>query len=119
MSWKHRLIVAGALGVLGAVAVVLGLHLNGRDAERSFVDDLVLVPVVAGKDEKDAIAAIEAAGLRPYVIYRRVRGRHGRVIAQSLSNSRMASRGDSVWIAVSAARTRPPPHHELFGHWPA
>jgi hypothetical protein len=69
MSWKRGLILAAAFGVLGAMAAALGLHLNGPGAERSFVDDLVLIPLVLGKDEREATKAVERVGLRPEVMY--------------------------------------------------
>jgi beta-lactam-binding protein with PASTA domain len=121
MSWKHPLILAAALGVLGAMAALLGLHLNGRGAERSFVDDLVVVPLVVGKDEIEATEAVERVGLRPEITYIRFRAKHpslGEVIGQSFGNSRIASRGDSAVLVVAVAKRQPRPDYSPFAHYP-
>jgi hypothetical protein len=121
MSRKRRMILAAALGVLGAMSAVLGLHLNGRDTERSFVDDLVVVPLVLGKDEREATEAVERVGLRPEITYTRFRAKHpslGQVVMQSLGNSRIASRGDSVRLVVADAKRQPRPDYSPFAHWP-
>ena len=115
------MILAAALGVLGAIAAVLGLHLNGRDAERSFVDDLVFVPLVLGKDEGEATEALERVGLRPEVTYTRFRAKHprlGQVVMQSVGSSRIASRGDSVRLMVAVAKRQPRRDYSPFAHWP-
>jgi beta-lactam-binding protein with PASTA domain len=116
------LILAAALGVLGAMAAVLGLQLNGRDAERSFVDDLVFVPLVLGKDEREATEAVERVGLRPEVTYSRFRAKHpslGQVVIQSFGSSRIASRGDSVRLVVAVRKRQPRPEYSPFAHWPS
>ena len=122
MSWKHRLILAAVLGVLGAMAAVLGLHLNGRDAERSFVDDVVFVPLVLGKDEREATEAVERVGLRPAVTYTRFRAKHprlGQVVMQSLGGSRrIALRGGSVRLVVAVAKRQPRADYSPFVHYP-
>jgi beta-lactam-binding protein with PASTA domain len=121
MSWRHRLILAAALGVLGAVAAGLGLHLNGRDADRSFVDDLVFVPLVLGKDEREATEAVERVGLRPEITYSRFPAKHpslGQVVIQGFGGSRIASRGDSVGLVVAVAKRQPRPDYSPFAHWP-
>ena len=105
MFWRRRFTSAAALSVLEIMGALPGSHVTDRGSEQNFVENLVLVPVVAGEDEKDSIAAIEAAGLRPKITYRRFPGRHGRVIAQQIPNSRLASRGDPVSIVVGAAKT--------------
>jgi beta-lactam-binding protein with PASTA domain len=121
MSWKRRLILAAALGVLGAMVAVLGLYLNGRDAERSFVDNLVFVPLVLGKDEREATEALERVGLRPEVTYSRFRANHpslGQVVMQSFGSSRIASRGDSVRLVVAVTKRQPRPDYSPFAHYP-
>jgi beta-lactam-binding protein with PASTA domain len=121
MSWKHRLILVAALGVLGAMAAVLGFHLNGRDAERSYVNDLVFVPLVVGKNEREATQAVERVGLRPEVTYTRFRSKHrslGQVVMQSFGSSRIASRGDSVRLVVAVTKRQPHPEYSPFAHWP-
>jgi PASTA domain len=112
-------LAAAAFGGLGMMVVLLAIHFTGQADKQGFVENLVVVPIVVGKDETDAIAAIEAAGLRPEITYRRLDGRRGRVIAQSLSSSHIGSRGDSVWVVVAAAKTRPPPNYLPFAHWPS
>lgn len=121
MSRKHRLILAAVLGVLGVMAAVLGLHLNGRDAERSFVDDLVVVPLVVGKDEKEATEAVERVGLHPEITYIQSRAKHpslGQVVMQSDGPSGIASRGDSVRLVVAVAKRQPRPDYNPFVHYP-
>jgi beta-lactam-binding protein with PASTA domain len=121
MSWKRRIILAAALGVLGAMAASLALYLNGRSAERSFVDDLVFIPLVLGKDEREATKALGRLGLRPEITYTRFRAKHrslGQVVAQSLGSSRIASRGDSVRLVVATAKRQPRPEYSPFAHWP-
>lgn len=117
--------MAAALGVLGAMAAVLGLHLIGRDAERSYVDDLVIIPLVLGKDERAATEAVERVGLRPEVTYRRFRGKHprlGQVGMQSFGSSRIVSRGDSVRLVIAVRKRQPRPEYSPFAHlttyWP-
>jgi beta-lactam-binding protein with PASTA domain len=108
MSWKRRFIMAAVVSALGITAVVLGLQLIGRDDQRSFVDDAVVIPIVLGKTEADATAMIEHVGLRPDIRYSRSRAKHprmGQVVAQG--PSRLASRGDSVVIVVAVAKPRP------------
>lgn len=131
MSWKYRLILVAALGVLGAMAAVLGLHLNGRDAEprsglrlgtaaggNGFVDDLFFVPLVLGKDEREATEAFERVGLRPEITYSRFPAKHpsvGQVVKQDAD---IASRGDSVGLVVAVAKRQPRPDYSPFAHWP-
>jgi hypothetical protein len=109
MSCKRRLIVAAVLGVLVTGAGALGLYVNGRERQSSYLDELVYIPLVIGKTERDARAAIERVGLRPTVEYRYFRPRHsrvGRVIGQS-PVPRIVSPGCSVMIVVSSAERRP------------
>lgn len=121
MSSKRRFILTAALVALAATATALGFHLIERDAERSFVDDLVFVPLVVGKDERKAIEAVERVGLRPEVTYSRFRAKHpslGQVVMQSVGSSRIASRGDSVRLVVAVAKRQPRPEYSPFAHWP-
>jgi beta-lactam-binding protein with PASTA domain len=121
MSSKRRFTLAAALVALAATATALGFHLIERDAERSFVDDLVFVPLVVGKDERKAIEAVERVGLRPEVTYSRFRAKHpslGQVVMQSVGSSRIASRGDSVRLVVAVAKRQPRPEYSPFAHWP-
>jgi beta-lactam-binding protein with PASTA domain len=118
MSWRRGLALAAALafGVLGIMGVLLATHLTGQGNQESFVENLV-VPIVVGKDEKDAITEIRAAGFRPEITYRRLGHRNGRVLAQHIPNSGMASRGDSVTIVVAATENRPPLTYAPFIYW--
>jgi beta-lactam-binding protein with PASTA domain len=121
MSSKRRFTLAAALVALAATATALGFHLIERDAERNFVDDLVFVPLVVGKDERKAIEAVERVGLRPEVTYSRFRAKHpslGQVVMQSVGSSRIASRGDSVRLVVAVAKRQPRPEYSPFAHWP-
>jgi beta-lactam-binding protein with PASTA domain len=121
MSSKRRFTLTAALVALAATATALGFHLIERDAERSFVDDLVFVPLVVGKDERKAIEAVERVGLRPEVTYSRFRAKHpslGQVVMQSVGSSRIASRGDSVRLVVAVAKRQPRPEYSPFAHWP-
>jgi hypothetical protein len=96
MSSKRRFTLTAALVALAATATALGFHLIERDAERSFVDDLVFVPLVVGKDERKAIEAVERVGLRPEVTYSRFRAKHpslGQVVMQA-SEVRASPRGE-------------------------
>jgi beta-lactam-binding protein with PASTA domain len=108
MSWKRRLIIAAALALLVTVATVLGLLLVERESQGSFIDNVVVIPLVVGKSEQDAAAALERAGLQPDITYRRFRTTPpgGQVVAQGLPSSRIASRGDSVLIVVATTKAR-------------
>jgi beta-lactam-binding protein with PASTA domain len=99
--------LAAALVALVAAAVV-GLSLRGH-GEEAFVDSVVLVPVVVGQSEQDAIAAIKGAGLQPEVTYHRIRTARRamtrRVIAQG-GSARITSKGQPVRLVVAIAPPR-------------
>jgi beta-lactam-binding protein with PASTA domain len=106
---KARLLLAAALVALVAAAVV-GLSLRGH-GEEAFVDSVVLVPVVVGQSEQDAIAAIKDAGLQPEVSYdRRIRavrrGMPRRVVISQGGSARITSKGQPVRLVVAIAPTR-------------
>jgi beta-lactam-binding protein with PASTA domain len=100
--------LAAALVALVAAAVV-GLSLRGH-GEEAFVDSVVLVPVVVGQSEQDAIAAIKDAGLQPEVSYRRIRtvrrGMPRRVVISQGGSARITSKGQPVRLVVAIAPPR-------------
>lgn len=98
------LLVAVLVALVGAA--VLGFSLTRGHGEQAFMDSVVFVPVVVGKSERAATAAIARAGLRPEVRYRRMRaanrGMTRFVIAQSPA-ARITSRGKPVRLVVAIA----------------
>lgn len=107
MSAKALLLLAAALVALLAAAV-FGLSLRGR-GEQAFVDSVVLVPVVVGQSEQDAIAAIKGAGLQPEVRYRRIRTAERAMTRHVISQgpiARVTSKGQPVTLFVALATPR-------------
>jgi beta-lactam-binding protein with PASTA domain len=104
MLRKHRtlIMVVVVLFALAASAVV-GFMLVGRESQPSFVDNLVFIPIVIGKPEQDASAALEAAGLRAEIRYepRALRKSEGLVIGQIQPSRPFTSKGSSIVLIVA------------------
>ena len=95
-----------AVLVVLCASVVVGFGLVEREGQPSFVDELVFIPIVLGKPEHDAIAAIEEAGLRAASDTNVAVRRRG--IATSVCDSRATVDGGSErFQAVGEAGLRP------------
>ena len=95
MSAKALLLLAAVLVALLATAV-FGFSMRGGGGERAFVDSVVLVPVVVGLSEQNAVAAIEQAGLQPEVRYvptPRAKRAIPRYVVSQGPSARITSRG--------------------------
>jgi hypothetical protein len=49
--------------------ILAGYVVNERGSEPSFIDSLVFIPTVMGKTEHEAVAALEAKGLKAKITY--------------------------------------------------
>jgi beta-lactam-binding protein with PASTA domain len=86
-----------------SAGVVTGYVVNERGSEPSFVDGLVFIPIVMGKTEQEAVAALEAKGLQARINYvRGVRPKStGRVIGQQQPSRKFTSRGTTISLMVA------------------
>jgi beta-lactam-binding protein with PASTA domain len=102
MRLKRHLLLAAVLVALGAGAAA-GYLLNGRGSEPSFVDTLVFIPTVMGETEREAIAALDAQGLKAHITYERHAPSkfEGRVIGQQQPSARFTSRGSTIRLIVA------------------
>jgi beta-lactam-binding protein with PASTA domain len=86
-----------------SAGVVAGYVVNERASEPSFVDGLVFIPTVMGKTEQEAVAALDAKGLKAEIKY--VHGTRpkskGRVIGQQQPSRRFTSRGTTISLKVA------------------
>jgi beta-lactam-binding protein with PASTA domain len=102
MLRKRRLLIA-VVSVAVAASGVVGFMVVGRESQPSFVDNLVIIPTVVGRPERDAIAALEAAGLRAEIRYehRGAPKSAGRVIGQIQPSRPFTSKGNSIVLIVA------------------
>jgi beta-lactam-binding protein with PASTA domain len=101
---RNRLFVLAAVLVALGVGAVLGYAFTDRERRPTFEDDVVIIPRVVGKPEREALAAIEAAGLKPDIYEHRHGRAHsgiGRVVAQQPPSARVTSKGNSIVILVA------------------
>jgi beta-lactam-binding protein with PASTA domain len=70
MRLTRNLFLALVVVALSA-GVVAGYLVDERGSEPSFVDGLVFIPTVMGKTEQEAVAALEAKGLKAKIKYAR------------------------------------------------
>jgi beta-lactam-binding protein with PASTA domain len=93
-----------ALVVVALCAGVLaGYVVNERGSEPSFIDSLVFIPTVMGETEQEAVAALEAKGLKAKITYVRATrpSSEGRVTGQQQPSARFTSQGTTISLIVA------------------
>ena len=86
-----------------SAGVVAGHAVNERGSEPSFIDGLVFIPTVMGKTEQEAIAALEAKGLKANITYVPATRptSEGRITGQQQPSARFTSRGATINLIVA------------------
>ena len=92
-----------ALVVVALSGGVVAGVVNERGSEPSFIDGLVFIPIVMGKTEHEAVAALKAKGLKAKITYVRATRptSEGRVTGQQQPSARFTSRGTTISLIVA------------------